>query len=65
MIRWRCECCGAVVDEPNIRVRWEDMNGEGAWMEWREALCPVCGDEQIYDFESEDMNDVEDEHDKD
>ena len=51
MIRWRCDFCGAVVDEPNIRVRLEDMNGEGAWMEWREALCPVCGDEQIYDFE--------------
>ena len=51
MIRWRCDFCGAVVDEPNIRVRLEDMNGEGAWMEWREALCTVCGDEQIYDFE--------------
>ena len=51
MIKWRCECCGAIVDEPNIRVRWENMDCENGWMEWREALCPACGDEQIYDFE--------------
>lgn len=51
MMKWRCACCGAVVDEPLIRERWENMDGENGWMLWREAFCPECGDEQIYDFE--------------
>lgn len=59
MMRWRCECCGAVVDEPNVRIRFENMDGENGWMEWREATCPVCGDEQIYDFEETEDEDAD------
>jgi len=54
MIRWRCEFCGAVFDEPCVRTRLENLDGEHGWQEWREKFCPECGDEQIEEFESED-----------
>lgn len=44
---WRCNDCGAEFDEPNVRVRLENMDGENGWQEWREKFCPCCGAENI------------------
>lgn len=44
---WRCLDCGAEFDEQNIRIRWENMDGENGWQEWHELTCANCGSENI------------------
>ena len=46
---WHCNDCGADFDEPNVRIRWENLDGENGWQEWREKFCPYCGTEDIED----------------
>lgn len=52
---WKCADCGERFDEPDVRERREDMNGEGAWFTWIEFRCPECGSEDI----SEEIDDAE------
>ena len=49
---WHCFDCGAEFDEPNVRVRLENMDGENGWQEWHERFCPCCGSEEV-DMENE------------
>ena len=53
-MKWRCECCGAVVDDPDIWHYREDMNGEGAWQDFFVQICPCCGAEEIDEMEEQD-----------
>lgn len=49
---YRCQCCGAAFDEPDIITYREDMNGEGAYQAFYIAACPDCGDDYIEESET-------------
>ena len=55
-MKYKCENCGCVFDEPNIRKYSETTEYWGV-VETRtleEELCPECNDEDIREYNEED-----------
>lgn len=48
---WVCYCCGWRFERPDVRHYREDMNGEGAYQDFYEELCPSCGEGFIEELE--------------
>ena len=53
---YRCMSCGAIVYEPRMIHRVEDVDGELHFEDWYEEHCPECGEEQLEEYEEEDEN---------
>lgn len=51
---YQCYICNSEFDEPDTWHYTEDMNGEGAMQDFYVPICPVCGSEEIVEFERED-----------
>lgn len=51
---WRCECCGAMFDEPVAKTVKENLDGENGWWESIEMYCPECGGDQIMEVQIDD-----------
>lgn len=51
---YQCYICNSEFDEPGTWHYTEDMNGEGAMQDFYVPIFPVCGSEEIDEFERED-----------
>lgn len=64
MPEWICCLCNSRFEEPAVKHYREDMNGEGAWLDFWENRCPCCGAEEQMIRELEEMDNGTEEHDK-
>lgn len=52
----RCVMCGNTFREPEVHVRRQDMNGEGAYETFYEPYCPFCGWDDFEEVEEDEDN---------
>lgn len=54
---FRCDWCGALFDEPDIRRITENLDGENGWWTHTEEYCPRCGSQDLEEAAEDDEED--------